>query len=197
MRYKSFVFAVAAASLFAAAATADDLPNFKEVTAVVENTLHADRKYQPGDLLTRKDGAAVVNALAAIGWKLDDRKAFEKRFLDDGSFLVEKLGTAEGKKFLRQVAKMPLAVDRLDRLSQLPQGRSTVERLIKGPDGYKLLDYMTNAKGGKDLATMLSKDGKGDFNKPTGKIYMEDQLLPELEKLHIAAQDALRKTAKR
>lgn len=190
-------FALVGGSLGVAPVAAKDLPKLSEVEATVVATLHADRRYETGDILTRKQVTAVVDALEQIGWKLDDRKKLEKLALENGSFLVEKLSTAGGKKFLRQIEQMPLAIDRLDRLSQMRQGHSTVERLIKGPDGYKLFDYMTNAKGGDELTKMLSKDGHGDFNKATGKIYTEEQLLYELEKLHKAAEAALRTTARK
>lgn len=172
-------------------------PTFEAVEAAVESVLHADKKYARGDLLTHKQVAAVLDAVEKIGWKLDDRRGFEKLALDDNSFLVEKLRSKSGQEFYRQVADLPLAIDRLDRLSQLPQGRSTVERLIKGPDGHKLLDYMTNADGGRELAKMLSKDGRGDFNSPTGKIYTEDQLVSKLKERHDAAVAALKKATKR
>lgn len=166
---------------------AADLPKFAEVEAAVADVLKQEKDYQPGDLLTRKQVKAMLDRIERLGWKLADRGALEKKVLDDGSFLVGKLGTTTGKKFMRQIEDLSMAYDRLDRLSQLPQGRNTVVRLIRGPDGYKLFDYMSNDKGGRELAKMLSNNGKGDFNQPTGNIYTEEQLLRELQKLHAAA----------
>jgi hypothetical protein len=164
-----------------------DLPKFGEVEATVRDVLSEEKDYRPGDLLTRKQVKAMLDRIERLGWKLTDRSALEKKVLDDGSYLVGKLSTSSGKKFMRQIAEMSLAYDRLDRLSQLPQGRHTVERLIRGPDGYKLFDYMANNKGGRELAKMLSKDGKGDFNQPTGKLYTDEQFLRELKTLYAAA----------
>jgi hypothetical protein len=81
-------------------------------------------------------------------------------------------------------------------MAEMPQGHSTIERLIKGPDGHKMLDYMTHAKGGRELAKMLSKDGAGNFEQPTGKIYTVDELIKELRTRHTEAH-AAQKTAKR
>lgn len=187
MSIQSFWVAVFVAVAPVAVLDAADLPKFAEVEATVRDVLNQAKDYQPGDLLTRKPVQTMLDRLERLGWKVADRGALEKKILDDGSFLVGKLQTSAGKKFMRQIAGMSLAYDRLDRLSQLPQGRSTVERLVRGPDGYKLFDYMANDKGGRELAKMLSKDGKGDFNRPTGKLYTEAQLLRELERLYAAA----------
>lgn len=178
---------VAAAFVSGAAVNAADLPKFTDVEATMHDVLSQAKDYRPGDLLSRKQVQTMLDRFERIGWKLADRGALEKKVLDDGSFLVVKLGTTAGKKFMRQVAELKLAYDRLDRMSQLPQGRNTVERLIRGPDGYKLFDYMANDKGGRELAKMLSNNGKGDFNQPTGNLYTEEQLRRELEKLYAAA----------
>lgn len=187
MMTRSFPSVLLVVSACAASVEAADLPKFAEVEATVQDVLKQEKDYQPGDLLTRKQVKTMLDRIERLGWKLADRGALEKKVLDDGSYLVEKLRASSGKKFMRQVAELSLAYDRLDRLAQLPQGRSTVERLVRGPDGYKLFDYMAKEKGGRELAKMLSKDGRGDFNQSTGKLYTEEQLLRELQKLHTAA----------
>jgi hypothetical protein len=84
---------------------------------------------------------------------------------------------------MRSVSEYPDAYDRLDRMSQLRNGQRTVRDLIRGPDGYKLIEYMTTASGGEHLGDMLA-DGPGGqgFNKPTGNIYTAGQLLEALHK---------------
>jgi hypothetical protein len=70
----------------------------------------------------------------------------------------------------------------------MPQGRSTIERLVRGPDGWKLLEYMAKAPGGHELGRMLSETPKGgNFEKATGRIYTEMELVGALDKLHKAA----------
>jgi hypothetical protein len=70
----------------------------------------------------------------------------------------------------------------------MPYGPRRIRELIRGPDGYKLIEYMTTTKGGKNLSKQLAcgVNGKG-FNKPTGKIYTLRQLTAELQRLHKAA----------
>jgi hypothetical protein len=179
------------------ALAADPLPKFTEVEAAVRDGLSREKGYAPNDLLSRKQVKTVLDAVEGLGWELADRGAVERRTLDDGAFLVEKLRTSDGLKFMRKVASLPMIYDRLDRMAQLPQGRSTIERLINGPDGHKLLEYMTNEKGGRELAKMLSKDGRGDFNKPTGKLYTAEHLLVELKKLHSEALSVGKQAARR
>jgi hypothetical protein len=168
-------------------AAAFDLPEFAEVEAAVSNGLAREKDLGPSDVVSRSQVRKLLDAVERLGWTLDDRREIESRVLDDGAFLIAKFRTPGGKKFMRKIASLPLAYDRIDRLAQLPQGRSTVERLIKGPDGHKLLQYMAEEQGGRELAKMLSQDGRGNFNKPTGKLYTAEQLLAELKSLHVQA----------
>lgn len=168
-----------AASTFAAAPTAQTSGG--DTKAIVAEYFAGVKGYAPGDLITRRQVREVLDLVERRNGKLNDRAQIEKKALADDSFLATQLHSASGKKFMRQVASMPLGFDQLDRLAQLPQGHSTVERLVRGPDGYKLLEYMTKSPGGKDMAKMLSKDGAGNFNKPTGKIYTAEQLLKQLQ----------------
>jgi hypothetical protein len=149
--------------------------------AIVTDYFAQVKNHAPGDLVSRGQVREVLDRVEKRNGKLADRAKLEQKVLADDSFLVTKLRSSSGTKFMRQIASMPLGYDQLDRMSQLPQGRGTVERLVRGPDGYKLLEYMTKEPGGKDMAKMLSKDGAGNFNKPTGKIYTAEQLVKELE----------------
>ncbi len=82
---------------------------------------------------------------------------------------------------MRQSCKYPDAYDRLDRLSRMPMGHQNVDALIAGPDGYKMIQYMTSTSGGRNLGQMLSQDPRGaNFNSPTGRIYTADQFLQRL-----------------
>ena len=89
---------------------------------------------------------------------------------------------------MHRIEAMSGAYDRLDRLRKMPYGPRRIRELIAGPDGYKLIEYMTSTKGGKNLGRQLSRgvNGKG-FNKPTGKLYTARQFTAELQRLHKAA----------
>ena len=89
---------------------------------------------------------------------------------------------------MRQISSYPNAYDLLDRLSRLPRGRQTVRDLIRGPDGYKMLQYMTTSAGGRQMGKQLSNSpGAGKFNEPTGRIYTAEDLLRRLEQSRAAA----------
>ena len=107
--------------------------------------------------------------------------------LADDEFLVRALRSPKGIGLMRRIAVMNGGYDRLDRLSRIPNGQQIVHQLIEGPDGYKLIGYMTDSRGGKELGKMLGRTAQdGDLNKPTGRIYTEKQLLSVLEKVHAA-----------
>jgi hypothetical protein len=175
------------------AAPSKTLPPYDEVKALVEQYFAKATGYEQGDIVSRKQVKEVLDQLEQVGWTIAKRNALEQQTLADDSFLITQLRSPAGKKFMRKVSALPLAYDRLDRLAQLPQGRSTVERLVRGPDGYKLLEYMIQEPGGKSLSKMLSKDGHGNFSKPTGKVYSVDSLLKELRTLHAEASSAARR----
>jgi hypothetical protein len=174
----------------AAAAETATVPVTIDLNSAVRDHFAKQRDYRSGDLLTRGKVEAALPAIERkTGWKLEnaEREALLKLTLDDKSFLAKQLTSKTGKDFARQIAGMPLGYDKLDRLSHLPQGESTIQRLVVGPDGYKLLEYMTSSRGGRELSRMLSADGEGDFEKPTGKIYDDRQLTSALRQLHKAA----------
>ena len=89
---------------------------------------------------------------------------------------------------MQRIGKQTGAYDRLDRLRKMPYGPGRIRELIRGPDGYKLIEYMTTTKQGKNLGRQLSRgvNGKG-FNQPTGTIYTSRQLTAALQQLHKAA----------
>jgi hypothetical protein len=160
---------------------------FERVRTAVADAFAREKGYEPGDFVTRKQVERVLDRLDKThpgSLKREDRDRLVKSTVDDRSFLAEQLGTAQAKPFMREVAKLPGGFDLLDRMSQMSHGRSTVTRLVRGPDGYKLLKYMTEEKGGAELEKMLAKDpGNADFGKPTGKIYTAEQLLMALQKI--------------
>lgn len=178
-------FLALACAIVSAAPTPEEQPakpSFDDVTAAVEKACAARKHYRPGDILSQGDWDAVEKDLAAIGWKPRDAAEIRKLFLSDKAFLVSELRTKNGRAFMEDIRRLPAAYDRLDRLSGMAQGKSTVQRLIAGPDGYKLLEYMITTPGGNTMGQMLSKDSGGkNFNQPTGRIYTATELLKRLK----------------
>ena len=164
------------------------MPDFAAVEEIVAQQLSSEKDYQRGDLIWRSRVEPIFTALSEAGWQVADQKEIVEELLDDGDFLVRQFQSKQGKKMFRKVATYAEGYDRLDHLRKLDRGEATVQALIKGPDGYKLLEYMTQSSGGKELGKMLSRVPHGkDFNKPTQRIYTQEQLLARLRKSHAQA----------
>ncbi len=174
--------------------SAKPFPKFALVVDYTHRYFHTQSGYRPGDIISSSQVEMLLQELRLIGWNVADSKVILRDVLGDNAFLCQNLRTQQGKKFMRQVAKLPHAYDRLDRLARLPYGERSIKRLINGPDGYKLIEYMTTSSGGRGLGVQLSQTPRGtDFNKPTGKIYDETQLLARLAKSYKAELERRRK----
>ena len=161
-------------------ATAND--PFAKIRKAVLNYFSKTPQYQPGDLIVRQEAQKVFALLQKGGVTVRDQQAILAKMLPEGDFLAKTLrGSNQGRKFMHQIASYPLAYDQLDRLREQPVGRRTVASLVRGPDGYKMLQYMTTPNG-KNLGRMLTKDKKeGNYNRPTGRIYTADQLIEAIK----------------
>src|SRR4029079_4973518 len=125
--------------------------------------------------------------LKLLGWVVRDRAEIMKLVPGESEFIVRELRSAEGRTFMRQSGKYPLAYDRIDRLSRMIMGEKNVRALIRGPDGYKMIQYMTSTPYGRNMGQMLSQDPRGaDFNSPTGRLYTADALLGRLQQSYDA-----------
>jgi len=164
------------------AAKVKKLPRFDVVAKTVDRHFAGLDYYEDGDLIGREDVAEVLDQLATMGWAVPRRAELEKRVLAEKSFLVRQLRTKRGVPFMRKVANMPQAYDRLDRLSAMSGGRRLIVDLIKGKGGEELIEYMSTTTGGANLGKMLANTkGGSNMNKPTGRIYTVDALVKELK----------------
>jgi len=190
----SLVFASVATCLTAPAPlAASDLPPFEQVEQVVRRHFSAIEDYHPGDIISQSEVSPLFQQFKLMGFNSGDFHGVMARVPADDDFLVQALRTNRGRKFMHQVARFPMAYDRLDRLSGIPSGRKLVNDLIKTKGGYQMIEYMTTSRGGRNLGIQLSNVPHGeDFNKPTGKIYTEVQLVEALHKVYdeVAAQNA-------
>jgi hypothetical protein len=177
-----------------AAAGQPQLPDFELVESWVQGHFASQKGRQASDLVTRRDVEQVLDGLKQRGWDVAERKEILESSLPGDDWLVQRLQTTAGRKFLREIASYPDAYDRLDRLRRLPDGRQILDRLIQGPDGYKLIEYLTNEPGGRQMGRMLSNTPKGkNFNQTTGRIYIASDLLKRLKESHTAAQQGAAK----
>ena len=170
---------------------ANELPPFEQVESLVEKHLAGQKGYRQGDLLTQNMVAPLFEQIEAIGWTVEDQKEIIERVLSENAPLARRLGTTEGRKFMRQVATYPDAYGRLDRLQRLSDGDRILRRLVQGPDGHKLIEYMATSQGGRNLQKSLSATPRGaDFDKPTKRIYTSKDLLASLKQSHANAQES-------
>ncbi len=159
-----------------------DKPSLQDVETFAERIFAQQAGYQPGDLVTQRGTVKLLTALEAKGWKVHDKAALLKRVLKDDDFLVRQFNDEKGREFLRKIENLPEGIDRVDRLSRLPQGEMSVSDLIhKIPNGAEWIEAMTTTRRGKILGERLSNslDGR-NFNEPTGACYRLSELAKEI-----------------
>jgi hypothetical protein len=183
---------IAAATFYAlqlSAAQPEKSSEFDPIARVVDSYFAEQRDYQPGDLIRRGQVEAVLNNVAATGWKKFKPADILDACLPDNAFIVRELASPAGKRFMRKIARHPGAYSHLDRLSSIPHGRATIRDLVHTPGGDEMITYMTTTKAGSNLGSMMSGvRGGTNLNKPTGRIYTVDDLLAALRKLHDASR---------
>ena len=173
------------------------MPSFDQVQKLVDRQLATLSDYQPGDIVSQQQVEPIFEQLKQLGWVVRDRAEIMKLVPGDSDFIVRELRSAEGRTFMRQSGKYPLAYDRIDRLSRMIMGEKNVRALIRGPDGYKMIQYMTSTPYGRNMGQMLSQDPRGaDFNSPTGRLYTADALLGRLQQSYDAELAARRESAR-
>jgi hypothetical protein len=166
---------------FLLAAPRPAMPADRAVVKVVDEFFASQPGYQKDDLVTRSQIEKVIAKLASNGLKIHDPASIAKRGLADDSFLVRELSTAEGKRFMRKIARAG-GYATLDRLSTLSSGQLLVRDLVRQKDGDKMVEYLATTKGGKNTGGMMAQARGGvDLNKPTDRIYTADDLVAALK----------------
>jgi hypothetical protein len=167
---------------FALAASLPNAPDGRGLAKVVDAFFGSQPGYQKGDLLSRSQVEKIIATLTSNGVKIPDAGSVTKRVLADDSFLVRELSTANGQRFMRKIASRSGAYSLLDRLSTIPHGQSLIRDLMRQKDGDKMIEYLATTKGGKNMGGMMAQVRGGvDLNKPTGRIYTEDELVAALK----------------
>jgi hypothetical protein len=167
------------------------IPPFSEVQKTVWQHFQGQGDFQPVDLITREQVEPLLAQLERMGLPLPDAKQILDKLPAKGDFLVEQFCAPGGRKFMRRVAAAPNMYDRLDRLSQMPQGQQTIRGMINSPGGEKTVDYMMKSPNGVGIGKILSSGSQAEqFGAPTGRIYTIDALLTRLQQSHAAAVKA-------
>jgi hypothetical protein len=157
------------------------MPSWAAAEKIVTGHLRTLPDYQPGDMLSRGRVEPVFQPLRAAGWKVSDASAIVASLSDDQDLLVRQFGTPAGRKCMRRVAKVPRGYDWMHRLAWAPRGSQTVRDLVKLPNGPDVIESLLSSPGGKDIRMRLADGAKSsEFDKPTGRIYTEAQLLDRL-----------------
>ena len=107
--------------------------------------------------------------------------------LDGNDFLVRQLKSPKGRQLYNRVAGLPGALDRLDRMRQMPNGKKTLDVFVqKTPGNADVTKTILTTKRGQRFARDIAKysDGK-DFNKPTHRIYRVNELLTALKEAYV------------
>jgi hypothetical protein len=188
---RQFAFhALAAAGICLAATAVADVPprpEFAKVAQAVGQYFESQPDQQRSDLICQRQVRAALAQVDAAGWKVPDQDKLLGRVLADNSFIVRELSTPEGRKFMRRLAQRAGTYSRLDQLSTLQNGQSTIRHLIETKQGDDFITYLATTSGGKNLGKMMAgTQGGVDLNKPTGRIYTSDELLVALKQIYDA-----------
>lgn len=141
----------------------------------------AETGYRPGDLLSRRSVEPLFGSLAKAGWKVRDREAIVAQLTPDDDLLVRQFGTPQGREFMRKIAGNTDNFAHLHRLAETANGTRQVRDLMKLPNGPDVLAALVSSPQGQDISRRIAAGPRTrNFNKPTGRIYVQPQLIVRL-----------------
>ncbi|MCA9217881.1 MAG: hypothetical protein KDB27_32650 [Planctomycetales bacterium] len=166
------------------------IQSFKDVETIVSAHFQSIKDFERGDLITQSQVQQLFARLHQFGWQVADQKEITDSVLGDGDFLVKTFKTPKGRTFLKTISGYKDGIDRVDRMSRMPNGQKNVADLVyKIPNGTDWIKSMTSQKNGQQLSRRMAQTRHGkDFNKPTGKIYQLDKLVKRLSESYAEAQ---------
>ncbi len=173
--------AILACSEMIADAARAESPSAAQIQQVVADYFAKQPDYQPGDLITREDADAVVNAMSKRGWQVPKSQELLKNVLSADDALIRLFSTKDGQRLMRKVSTDKLVYDRLDRIARVAGGERMIQDLAKLPNAERYVK-MPPEQGVPDLLDLLPKQRSGrkrsikDYKKPTGRIYTAEDL---------------------
>jgi hypothetical protein len=166
----------------ASAADATAMPDWKTVEDAAKKHFRALPNYKPGDILSQGQIKPLVAQLAKQGWKISDQRDLLAQICPDNDFVVEQLRTKNGQKFMRSTGGSAAQYDYLRRLAETKGGNRQVADILKLRNGNDVLSALTKSKAGKDISRRLADGPRTQgYDKPTGYIYTEAQVLERLK----------------
>ena len=159
-------------------------PSWEQVQSEVKAHFGKIKDYRSGDLISQQEVRPIFSELENMGWKVSDETEILSLVLPQDHFLIQQMRTKWGKPRMRRIATKKLIFDRLDRISQADGGQQLIHDMAKLPDaekaGYRMPDLLPKKADGR---TRKIKS----YDKPTGQIYTEQDLLNRLQISYSAA----------
>ncbi|MBA4018996.1 MAG: hypothetical protein C0483_17645 [Pirellula sp.] len=158
----------------------------KTIEEIVSRNLRNDPLYMPGDAICQSDVEPIFNELIERGYRSADNEGLYDSFLSANDKFIKSMRTPEGRMFMRSVAKLPGAYDRLERLSWSSTGRALLEEMIASGEGRKAVEHILSDEGAKLVEGLLAKDPRGqNFRLPTGKVHTANELIDHLCEIYL------------
>lgn len=158
----------------------------KAIEELVSRNLRNDPLYMAGDAICQSDVEPIFNELIERGYRSADHEGLYDSFLSANDKFIKALRTPEGRMFMRSVAKLPGAYDRLERLSWSNTGRALLAEMIASADGKKAVEHILSEEGAKLVEGLLANDPRGqDFQLPTGKVHTANELIDHLCEIYL------------
>lgn len=149
----------------------------EDVKQIISLHFQSTSSYIPGDLITDQQVKPLFTDFAKSGWEIDNQDEILKRVTKSGSFMDRTMNQGNGRKFFRSISRHKNGIDRVERMSKLKTGRSSIDRLInKIPNGSDFIKALATTQHGKIFGQIHQSKGSKNFNNSTGKIYTEKQL---------------------
>ena len=175
-----------------------DIKSEADVQSVAKEHFSKLKNYSSGDLITTDDVKQLLKRLSKKGWDVPKSDELLARLIPSGSYLDQTFSTKKGMKFFREVSKVPGGVERVERMSQLRNGKGSINQLVSFPNGSDLIKELSTTQAGRNLGNRGSRNSGGvNLNKPTGKIYVEKELIEELAKIYKQDKRKRKKKKKR
>lgn len=154
---------------------------------IVQQHLAANSDYNRGDLISRSQVTSIMKKLRSAGLQVRTERTFIRSTLRDNEYLPRLLRTPAGEQLMAQLSEAPLAYDRMHRLAGMSAGRQVIHGLLTEASDASSLQWLVATDASEIITKALAHDSAPtDFNKPTGRIYTETQLIARL----VAAYEA-------
>ena len=169
----------------------------ESVTSLTQ-MLECQDEYEKGQPLSWEIVSPILKALRKEGVKLPPDSELKSKFLSQNDPFYKMLSSKHGRRFFDELSKFPESIDRAERYLSLPNGRKELQFIMTRKGGAEFFTDMVDNQNGRETARMIAKNNNSkDFEKPTGKIYLEPQLAAFLKTYDSAAAVEEKKSSKK